>query len=160
MRGSRTAIALAGITGAASAAVLALAAPVQAATYEWNTATAGSPPSGMRCVSMTGAEACFEKNGDRWWVRDTASDSHSATASWENDLFDGIQWRLYRQGSCVNKLGYGRWGACNKDYYESGSTNELGGKGSQLDWQACVYDSADGSWHGCSTDIAWVDNNA
>jgi hypothetical protein len=153
------ALVLAGSTSAALVAALASTAPAQAAAYEWDTATAGSPPGGMTCVSMTGAEACFQKHDDRWWVRDTASDGHSATASWENDVFDGIQWRMYRQGSCVNKLGYGQWGVCNKDYYESGSTNDLGGKGSQLTWQACVYDSAGGTWHGCSTDIAWVNND-
>jgi hypothetical protein len=72
---------------------------------------------------MTGAEACFEKYGDKWYVKDTKSDGHSATASWINYLSDGRSWIPYRHGSCVNKSGAGKWGLCNKDYYEDSTTN-------------------------------------
>lgn len=160
MRIGRRAMVLSAGAGVALAATFALVTPAQAASYEWDTASAGSPPSGTTCVSMTGAKACFEKNGDKWWVEDTKADGHSATASWTNYLDDGNGYRSYRTGSCVNKLGSGEWGVCNKEYYESGSTNTLGGKGSVLSWQACVYDSADGSWHGCSSSTGSVENNA
>jgi hypothetical protein len=129
-----------------------------ASAYEWDTAVTGTPPTfgSHACVSMTGAKACFEKNGDKWWVLDTASDGHSATASWYNMLGPDVV--TYRQGSCVNKLGKGQWGVCNKDYYEFDTANPYG-TGSYLYWEACVYDSADGSWHGCSS-ADLVDNDA
>lgn len=121
--------------------------------YEWNTATAsGAPPAGLPCAVTTGARACFEKSGDRWWVLDTSSDGHSATASWTNWLGDYQNGYTvdYREGSCVNKLGSGRWGVCNKDYYED-TTPHAYGIGSLLAWQACVYDASAGTWHGCSS---------
>jgi hypothetical protein len=120
--------------------------------YEWDTATTvdGLPAGDYFCVDMTGAEACFEKYGDKWYVKDTKSDGHSATASWINYLSDGRSWIPYRHGSCVNKSGAGKWGLCNKDYYEDSTTNPARGNGSRIQFQACVYDSADGTWHGCS----------
>jgi hypothetical protein len=152
MRSRRMAMVLA---GGSALATLALAAPAQAASYEWDTATASSQPSGLSCEVMTGAEACYEANGDIFWVKDTKADGHSATASWYNHLWNGSQWVLYREGSCVNKLGAGHWGTCNKDFYESSSTNPYGyTHGSELEWYACVYDSADGTWHGCSGNLA------
>lgn len=157
--GTRAAVLAAG-SGIGLAATFALAAPAQAASYEWDTATVGSPPSGMTCVSMTGAKACFEKYGDKWWVEDTAGDYHSATASWQNYLWDGSNYRLYRQGSCVNKEKAGTWAVCNKDYFEFDSVNTYGARGSILVWQACVYDSGTGDWYGCSTNTTGVDNDA
>ncbi|MFB7496620.1 hypothetical protein ACFC09_18360 [Streptomyces sp. NPDC056161] len=126
--------------------------------YEWDTAEAGSPPSGMACVDLTGSTACFQKYGDKWWVKDTDPDGHSATASWKNTLWNGSAWILYRQGSCVNKLGAGKWGVCNKDYYEQSSKNYYGYPGSSLAWQACIYDSTAGTWHGCSNEASEVNN--
>ncbi len=82
-----------------------LSAEVASNPYEWDTAVAGTPPATFSggCVTMTGAKACFEKHGDRWWVLDTIADGHSATASWENFLNDGTDsWPLWRSGSCVN----------------------------------------------------------
>lgn len=120
--------------------------------YEWDTAVAGTPPQDFSggCVTMTGAKACFEKNGDKWWVLDTVGDGHSATASWENWLYDGVEWVVWRSGSCVNKLGKGNWGVCNKEYYENSTINVYGFAGSEVFWEACIYDSANGTWHGCS----------
>lgn len=155
MRIGRRATVLAAGSGIALAATFALAAPAQAASYEWNTASAGSPPSGMTCVSMTGAKACFEKYGDKWWVEDTSADGHSATASWQNWLNTSDRYYEYRTGSCVNKLGAGHWGVCNKDYYEDTSSRR-----SLMKWQACVYDSADGTWHGCSSSVASEANDS
>jgi hypothetical protein len=138
----------------------AVAVAASASAYEWDTAVAaGSPPSfsSSDCVSMTGVKACFEKHGDKWWVEDTKSDGHSATASWYNLL--GVDIVTYRSGSCVNKLGTGKWGVCNKDYYEMTTPNPIDSRGgSYLDWEACIYDSAAGTWHGCSGD-ALVDND-
>ncbi|MBB4959607.1 hypothetical protein [Micromonospora polyrhachis] len=105
-------------------------------SYEWNTAEAGSPPSGIPCVSTTGAIACFQANGDKWWVKDTSSDSASAVANWVN-YRNGS---LYRKGGCRNGLGSGKWGVCNKNYYED----------STLAFNACVYDASEGVWVRCS----------
>jgi hypothetical protein len=105
-------------------------ASVTAAASEIDQAVAGSPPSGLPCVATTGATACFEAYGDKWWVKDTDSDSASAEALWQN--FRGGS--LYRDGICRNSLGNGTWGVCNKNYYEDSS----------LAFAACVFDvSAD-----------------
>lgn len=123
-------------------------------SYEWDTAVAGTPPATFSggCVTMTGAKSCYETYGDKWWVLDTAADGHSATASWENYLKNDLDgWDPWRHGSCVNKLGKDHWGVCNKNYYENDDRNEYGSKGSILDWQSCIYDSKNGTWHGCST---------
>jgi hypothetical protein len=134
------ALALSSPSGATAAPAPAGGVPaVTAAAYEWNVAVAGSVPSGLHCTERAGAKACFQPNGDKWWVKDTKADGHSATASWENYLCDGSECDLYRDGSCVNELGSGEWGVCNKNYYE----------GSIVLWQACVYDAGDGTWHGC-----------
>jgi hypothetical protein len=99
--------------------------PTAAVAGEFNQAVAGSPPSGLPCIATTGAIACYQEYGDRWWVKDTALDSASAEAVWEN-YRNG---RLYRSGICRNSLGNGNWGVCNKNYYED----------STIWWRACVY---------------------
>ncbi|BBB02024.1 hypothetical protein RVR_9712 [Actinacidiphila reveromycinica] len=144
-----TAAALGGlllVPGTASATPADTAVPsVQA--YEWNTAVSGSTPPAdclANAISMTGSEACFERYGDVLWVKDTKADGHSATNSWDNYL-DGS---LYRRGSCVNKLGSGQWGYCNKDMYE----------GSVVDYAACVYDAATGGWYGCTGSLSIVND--
>lgn len=104
---------------------------VSAAEYELDIAKAGTPPSsGLNCRSITGARVCFEHYGDKWWVRDTASDGASAVVLWDN-YRNGS---LYRQGECQNRLGSGNWGVCNKNYYED----------STLVWTVCVYDVSEG----------------
>lgn len=97
---------------------------------ENDVATAGTPPtSGLGpCVSTTGTEVCFEAYGDKWWVKDTKKDGASATVAWA-DYVDGS---LYRDGVCRNSLGAGKWGVCNKNYYE----------GSTLYFTAVTYDAS------------------
>jgi hypothetical protein len=46
-------------------------------TYEWNDAVATGVPMpnpGGGCVDVTGAEGCFEPNGDKFYVKDTKGD--------------------------------------------------------------------------------------
>lgn len=112
------------------------AGDVTVAAVELDHAVAGTPPSGLDCVSVTGATACFEHYGDRWWVKDTAADSASAEARWDN-YRNGS---LYRSGICRNGLGNGKWGVCNKNYYED----------STLVFIACVYDASAGRLVRCS----------
>jgi hypothetical protein len=156
-RGTRLRTAGIGLAAVAAAGLMAPSPASAAGDYEWDTAVAGSPPSFRSgdCASRSGVTACFEKNGDKWWVKDTAADGHSATASWYNLL--GPNLVTYRQGSCVNKLGSGKWGVCNKDYYEFNTQNPYG-TGSYLYWEACVYDASDGTWHGCSS-AQTIDND-
>lgn len=122
-------------TASATVSATASSAPADVATgvsaaveTELDRAVAGDPPSGLECVSTTGARACFEKQGDKWWVLDTAADSASADAVWQN-YRNGS---LHRQGICRNSLGNGKWGVCNKNYYED----------SGVRWAACVYDAS------------------
>lgn len=110
---------------------------VAAVDSELNQAVAGNPPSGLPCVKTTGATACFEASGDKWWVKDTAGDGASAEAFWQN-YRNGS---LYRTGVCRNSLGNGEWGVCNKNYYED----------SGLRWAACVYDGSEDTLIRCST---------
>jgi hypothetical protein len=121
-------------------------------TSEIEYAKAGTPPKGMDCVSYTGVEACFEKYGDVIWVLDTAPDGYEADASWQNWLVDGSSWVLYRVGTCRNQLHSGYWGYCNKDFYEYGSVNYYGSKGSGLRLWACDY--------GPCSNYVWIPNNA
>jgi hypothetical protein len=112
-------------------------------TYEWNVASAGSAPSGDHtygCTSRSGSNACFQPYGDHWSVQDTLADGHSATASWYDYHFNGSEYDLIREGSCVNERGHGTWGGCSKNYVEE----------DLIIWYACVYDAGDGTWHGCS----------
>lgn len=94
---------------------------VSAAAYEVNYAVAGSlpPRSELECHSVPAVEICYQAYGDRWWVQDQASDGASAAVHWEN--FRGGS--LYRTGMCVNSLGKGEWGQCNKNYYEDSVLN-------------------------------------
>lgn len=97
------------------------ASDVAAADYELNYAVAGSRPprSELACHSVSAVEICYEAYGDRWWIQDQAADSASAVVYWEN--FRGGS--LYRSGMCVNSLGNGKWGQCNKNYYENSVLN-------------------------------------
>jgi hypothetical protein len=110
-----------------------------AASEEIDTAVAGAPDwsSEWGCDYVTGAEACFITYGDHIWVKDSAGDGLAASAYWENYLKNSSgDWVLYRYGRCENHLGAGKWGGCNKDFYEDGtSPNALGGKGSEI----CVW---------------------
>ncbi len=114
-------------------------ASAAAVAVEFNRAVAsGPPPQTLACASTTGALACYQQDGDRWWVQDTASDGASAEAFWENRRNGD----LYRHGICRNSLGNGTWGVCNKNYYED----------STIFWTACVYDGSAGTYVGCAPD--------
>ncbi|MFF9607875.1 hypothetical protein ACF1GY_37465 [Streptomyces sp. NPDC014684] len=100
-------------------------------------------------MSTTGATACFEKYGDKIWIKATASRS-DILAMWENYLRDSSgSWGdfPYREGSCENHLGSGRWGYCNKDFYEdSTDPNARGGQGSGIRLWACAAQCAGYVW--------------
>lgn len=94
---------------------LALMLPSTALAYgdEANRAAASSGPTGeYYCVSMTGATACFRPTGDDFFVKDTKADGASAVVDWQFDDYS-------RTGSCINSLGNGKWGWCNKDFTEA-----------------------------------------
>lgn len=97
------------------------AGDVSTAAYEVDYAVAGSlpPRSELTCHSVRAVEICYQAYGDRWWVQDQAADGASAAVHWEN--FRGGS--LYRSGMCVNSLGNGKWGQCNKKYYEDSVLN-------------------------------------
>ena len=96
----------------------------------------GQPPSTLPCIPTTGALACYQAYGDRWYVQDTRADGASAEAFWQN--YRGGS--LYREGICRNSLGNGKWGVCNKNYYEN----------SFIRWAACVYNGSTGEVVRCS----------
>ncbi|MEV6298478.1 hypothetical protein AB0M02_03630 [Actinoplanes sp. NPDC051861] len=122
--------------------VTTLAGPVTAASaddlpvppaFEYNTAVAGTPPAGLpnsSCIVHPGATVCFVADGDRWWVRDTAADSASAAAYWQNV----VNSKTARSGRCLNSLGNGTWGYCSKNYVEA----------SILLTEARVFDASEG----------------
>jgi hypothetical protein len=129
------------------------AASYQAASPspEYDYAVAATPPSsGLTCVSASGAKACFQKYGDKIWILDTSGTTYAAVAPWENYLWNGSSWQLYRTGNCYNRLGKGVWGVCNKDFYEDSSTNAYGSTGSGLRLWAENLD-----W----SDYIWIRNN-
>lgn len=135
-------------TGRTTAASLTAGArssakPAAASSEEVDTATAGSPDFGSRsaCSAIEAAEGCFVSYGDHLWVKDTSADGLVASVYWENRLWNGSSWVLWRNGRCENHLGNGKWGGCNKDFYENGTNpNALGGKGSEV----CVWGEVTG----------------
>jgi len=97
--------------------VLTLLVPAAAYAYfgtEVNQAAAVSGPSGdYVCVTpSTGVTVCFRPLGDDFFVKDTKADGYSAVAAWQMNGWEP------RTGSCVNSLGAGKWGWCNKDLTE------------------------------------------
>lgn len=114
-------------------------ADVAAAEYEVNVAVAGTlpPRSQLVCASVPAVEICYQPDGDHWWVQDQAADGASAAVHWEN--FRGGS--LYRYGICVNSLGNGNWGQCNKDYYEDSVLNGF----------PCVWDRGSGADPVCNS---------
>lgn len=136
MRKPRSALVLlAAVLGALFA--LVLPGTAMAASFETDYAVAGSVPGGLECTAITGAKICFEKDGDKWWVKDTKQDGASAVAYWINIR----NLATYREGACVNSLGYNKWGVCNKNYYEDSGVYA---------W-VCVSDLSDGGTE-CSDD--------
>ncbi|MEU2427481.1 hypothetical protein ABZ619_41960 [Streptomyces sp. NPDC007851] len=121
-------------------------------------AVAGTPGAGAfgsdDCISITGGEACFQKYGDVMWVKDTLSDGYPANGDYENYLWNGSSWQLYRFGDCVNHLTAGHWGYCNKDFYEDSTyPNAYGSKGSGIRLFVCGNGS-------CPDDYKWIRNDA
>lgn len=94
--------------------------------WYFNGGNLGGPPVGVEY---------FHATGDTWWIGDNDKDGKSVALRWKN-YRNGS---LYRQGVCVNSSGFGKWGHCNKDYYED----------STLRVQACLYDSDTGKYSDC-----------
>jgi hypothetical protein len=108
-----------------------------AAERELDFAVRGTLPPGheLTCRAVqepAPLEVCYEKNGDRWWVLDLRADGASALVYWFN--YRGPGATPYREGFCVNSLGEGVWGQCNKDYYEN----------SDLEGYGCTWDRDSG----------------
>jgi len=114
----RRLLALAAVAGAA----LTLLAPTAAfAAYsgdETNYTAVSSGPAGVEgsdgygdynCIYSTGVKACFMPAGDKLYVRDVTADGYTAVLQWSTNG---------RTGSCVNNLGAGNWGLCDKDFTE------------------------------------------
>ena len=128
---------------AVSMAVLAVLGAMPPATalavdFEWDFAVAGTlpPRSQLTCHSIEHVEICWEKAGDHWWVQDQNSNDHaSAGVRWFNERNGS----LYRKGYCITSLGKGKWGHCNKDYYEN----------STLSGYPCVWDRSSGESIDC-----------
>ena len=109
------------------ASAVSRAVAVGPSEYEVDQAVAGTPPSQLPCASaIVGAAACFDKAGDKIWVKDTAADGASAVFKW-SALRNGA---LYRYGMCINSLGNGRWGVCNKNFVE----------GAAIKGYVCIWD--------------------
>jgi hypothetical protein len=107
------------------------------------------------------AKGCFTRYGDVWAIQDSFGDTYQTFIYWENWIRDGASWRPYRYGECSNNLGAPNWGKCNKDYYESSSTNFYGGTGSRIRFQVCRRQPwATTCNPGSINDAAWINNNA
>jgi hypothetical protein len=76
---------------------------------------------------------CFEREGDKIWVKDRSSNSQSAIAKWR------FPWTA-REGYCRNRLGAPNWGVCNKDFDE----------GFEFYWWAANYNREDDSFNNWS----------
>jgi hypothetical protein len=156
-----------GLVMAAAASILALAPPAAASAPPAAAsapsvlaggddgvaiAVAGSPGGiyDSDCITVTGGIACFQRYGDKIWVEHTGS--KAAAASYENHLWDGNSWELYRWGQCWNSLAVGKWGYCNKDFYEDQTKpNAYGSKGSGIRLYICLST--------CGSDNIWVRND-
>ena len=97
-----------------------------------------TPSGGYFWTSTTGAQGAFKEYGDILYVKDTSTDGYSPYVLWENRLSDtNGTWHLYRHGRCEYYGGSGHWGACNKNMYETGNENALGGVQSQVRIKTC-----------------------
>lgn len=98
---------------ATPAASVESAKPVSPAELEVDVATQGSPSGDVsyKCVTTPNAKVCFQPYGDYLFAYDRKKDGYSATVDWD---IPGT-----RQGQCINKLGAGNWGYCNKDFPEN-----------------------------------------
>ncbi|GAA3254328.1 hypothetical protein ACFO1B_51335 [Dactylosporangium siamense] len=108
----RWALALAATAGAAASLLAPTAASAAYYGEETNyTAITSGPTGEYVCVDHTGVNVCFKPYGDELYVRDLRADGYAAVLEW-NMPENG------RRGSCVNNLGSGTWGLCNKDFPE------------------------------------------
>ncbi|TXS28387.1 hypothetical protein EAO74_13380 [Streptomyces sp. gb1(2016)] len=106
---------------------------------------------------MKGAKACFQRYGDLIWTKDTSADGYSVYTNWTNQLKQPSgTWKTYRTGKCSNPGSSGDNASCNKDFYESSSTNAYGGKGSRIQVSACVASFGDDE---CQT-TTWINNDS
>lgn len=107
-----------GVVGLESGTSAAPAGASTAPEWEINYAVQGTPPAGTYCTRdpWDKTKMCWEHNGDVIWTINYRS--HWGTYGnwwnyWPNDS------TLYRQGRCINKLGYNIWGYCNKNMHEN-----------------------------------------
>jgi hypothetical protein len=118
---------LAVMIGAALALLIPASARAEYYGEELDYAVRSDGPTGeYYCTDvdgLAGAYACFKPYGDVLFIKDTRADGHAAVAEWG---IVGNRW-----GSCVNTLGSGSWGKCNKNFPE----------GKFLDLSAARYDS-------------------
>ncbi|MEV5601516.1 hypothetical protein AB0L33_08755 [Streptomyces sp. NPDC052299] len=85
-------------------------------------------PSGKAwfpAVQMRGVSVYFSPDGDYFRVKDTEVDGYAAVVEWSDN--NG------RKGSCVNKLGGGSDGTCNKNFNEDYAVT----------YRAALYDSGE-----------------
>lgn len=102
-------IALLAALGAGLAITAAAPAGLAATTQPGNGTLVDAAPAALTCVSTTGAEACFEPLGDKFYVKDTSVDSHHAAMY---GVVNGVGYR------CHNYLGGGKWAVCD-GWYDS-----------------------------------------
>ncbi|MEU7136051.1 hypothetical protein [Streptomyces sp. NPDC046261] len=67
----------------------------------------------LPCIASTGVITCFDKAGDKVYVKDTKADGKSAVGLWRTDYG--------RSGGCRNKLTAGKWAQCNYNMREGGN---------------------------------------
>ncbi|MGW6283073.1 hypothetical protein [Kribbella sp. NPDC055071] len=97
-----------------------VAVPALAVVIAGGTATAasatdgkpsGPPPSGVTCVSVTGAKACYQSGSDKVWVKDTKANGQSAAGTIKS-LPSHTKWGR----ECFNGRGEaGGWVVCDFD---------------------------------------------
>ncbi|MFC6019839.1 hypothetical protein ACFP2T_26995 [Plantactinospora solaniradicis] len=116
---------LAAMAGVAVALLTPTAASAAYAGSETDYAAASNgPTNGYVCIGHTGVTACFKPLDDLIYVKDTEADGYAAVVEWSADA----PWDNYRSGSCVNKLGAGNWGVCNKNFVEDGNISINGAR--------------------------------
>ncbi|MBZ4321060.1 hypothetical protein [Streptomyces huiliensis] len=64
------------------------------------------------CITSTGVKTCFDKDGDKVYVKDTKANGKSAVGLWATNYG--------RTGGCRNKLGEDKWAVCNYNMREEG----------------------------------------
>lgn len=115
--------------GAAAFLTLMNPATASAAYYGSETDYAvNSVPSGKYWApaeQMRGVSVYFSSDGDWFRVKDTEKDGYAAVVEWSDNHG--------RSGACVNKLGGGSDGTCNKNFHE----------GYTITYRATLYDAGE-----------------